>query len=154
MIFTAGFPSPSSHARVLSPNSRTLLPGLISLHHLLILSSIPTLVQSAIVMSYCMLGHLLTHYVWNPAGGMDGCIPLTANSIHTPNAVDAALGVCGGSASLKCPLYQEQGHEAQEQGIGGLLLIAVGMGLGYHLVAGHIEHGTASKAQHDRQHSL
>lgn len=43
---------------------------------------------------------------------------------------------------------QNERHEAEEQGVGGLFLKAVGMGFGYHLVACHIEHGTAGEAQH------
>ena len=49
----------------------------------------------------------------------------------------------------KGSLQYQEGHETQEERIGGLLLIAVRMGFGDHLVAGDIEHGSTGKAEHD-----
>lgn len=45
-------------------------------------------------------------------------------------------------------LHQHKGDETQEKGIGGLLLKAMGMGFGNHLVARYIKHGATGKAQH------
>ena len=45
-------------------------------------------------------------------------------------------------------LHQYKGDEAQENGIGGLLLKAMGMGFWNHLIARYIKHGTTGKTQH------
>lgn len=55
---------------------------------------------------------------------------------------------------FKQALHKHQREEAQQQGIGGLFLIAVGVSFGYHLVAHHIEHGTTGKSQQGRQQSV
>ena len=73
------------------------------------------------------------------------------------------LKVCEGKRSeggvteslcLKETFHEDEGHEAEQEGVGGLLLIAVGVSLGYHLVAGDIEHGTTGKAEHEGKHEL
>ena len=53
-----------------------------------------------------------------------------------------------GKRRLYIFLHQHKGDEAQEKGVGGLLLKAMGMGFGNHLIARYIEHGTTGKAQH------
>ena len=53
---------------------------------------------------------------------------------------------------LKEAFHEEEGHEAEQQGVSGLLLVAVGVGFGYHLVAGDIEHGATGKTKHEGQH--
>ena len=54
--------------------------------------------------------------------------------------------VAGSNVPLHTLLQQHERHEAKEQGVGGLLLESVGMGLGNHLVARHIEHGAPGEA--------
>ena len=58
------------------------------------------------------------------------------------------------SLCLKETFHEDEGHEAEQEGVGSLLLIAVGVSLGYHLVAGDIEHGTTGKAEHEGEHEL
>ena len=57
------------------------------------------------------------------------------------------LKVCEGKRSeggvteslcLKETFHEDEGHEAEQEGVGSLLLIAVGVSLGYHLVACHV----------------
>lgn len=53
-----------------------------------------------------------------------------------------------GKRRLHTFLHQHKGDEAQEKGVGGLLLKTVCMSFGNHLVARYIKHGTTGKAQH------
>ena len=45
-------------------------------------------------------------------------------------------------------LQVEKHEEPEYEGVSGLLLVAVGVGLGYHLVADDIEHGTTGEGEH------
>ena len=53
-----------------------------------------------------------------------------------------------GDGLLDYSLEVEEGEVAEHEGVGGLFLVAVGMGLDNHFVADYIKHGTAGKCQH------
>ena len=56
-----------------------------------------------------------------------------------------------GDGLLDYSLEVEEGEVAEHEGVGGLFLVAVGMGLDNHFVADYIKHGTAGKCQHHGQ---